>query len=400
MIELNPKLPLESYKIHSRDTIDVEFLERSNKDKGIGLVIEDDVDQELKKVDGWIRVTKTKYCKHGDNAKCTHCMDIAPWNAQDHEQFKDMNLKHISFASWLRQKQYNSPNNPVFLEDTNYKILNDGSVTSKERLSVRLERQPYRHVDHIEFDDPGMINRFLNKWRADGKQVCGYLYGKYIVDPSGIPLGIRTIVSAIYVPPQLEVDGIPKLLKDKDEEKVNQYASIFGLRRVGYIWTSITAKQGVVVNDRKDYELTSYECIKAAHLQNKYPSPCKISNTGTYGSKFVSVLLSGSDDGSIEIEAYQISNQICRLVRDRIVKVSDKKEMLKVAKPKENRISPDVIFVGKNEYGIPVQQKANPYFDNAYCIVSVRHSSPVNPTPLFAGNEFETGLKDFLRSNK
>lgn len=397
-IELNPKLPLENYKLHSRDTIEVEFTNGSKQESK--LIVEDPVDIELRREDGWINIPKTKYCTHGKNAKCTHCMSVAPWNAQEHEHFKDMNLKHISFAAWLRHKEYNSPNNPIFLEDTNYKIENIGMVSGKERLSVRLERQPFRHIDHIEFDDPKMIDRFLNEWRNTGKQQCGYLYGKYIKDPSGIPLGIRAVVSAIYMPPQLEVDGIPKLLKDHNEAKVDKYADIFGLRRVGYIWTAIKVDDYKrIVCDREDYKLTSYECAKSAHLQNKYPSPCKISNTGTYGSKFVSVLVTGNKEQSIEIEAVQISNQIARLVRDRVVKMSDKKECLRVREPKENRIQPDVIYNAKNEYGIVVQHKANPYFPSEFCIVDVRHSSPLNPNPMFAGDEFKSGLKDFLSSN-
>lgn len=51
------------------------------------------------------------------------------------------------------------------------------------------------------FDDPEILNQFLQSWRETGSQRCGYLYGKYIVDDH-IPLGIQALVSAIYEPPQ------------------------------------------------------------------------------------------------------------------------------------------------------------------------------------------------------
>ena len=39
--------------------------------------------------------------------------------------------------------------------------------------------------------------------------------------------------------------------------------------------------------------LSAEECIMAAMLQNKYPNPCKLSPEGHFGSKFVTVVVTG-----------------------------------------------------------------------------------------------------------
>lgn len=322
---------------------------------------------------------KTKYCNHPDYGKCNHCMPIPPWNVTQIEKFKD--VKHIPFHAWLRQKQYNTHVNQVFLEDVSYRINMD-EVSSKERLSVTLERQPFRHVDHILIERPSIIGDLVEKWRLDGKDRCGYLIGKYIHDPNHVPLGITAVVSALYEPPQI-FDGVPKLLKDKNEEKVDEIIKKYGFQRVGYVWTSLqTDKNKKFIIDRKKVVLTSYECMKSALLQNKYPSPCKLSNTGVYGSKFVSLLIYGNEKNEIVTDAYQISNQIARLVRDKVVKKSDKDDMLRVRQSTETRLYPHIFYRAKNEYGYDVQYKADPDFPNEYAIVSLSHSTPKTPKPV------------------
>lgn len=52
------------------------------------------------------------------------------------------------------------------------------------------------------FENPEIVERFLEYWRASGLQRMGYLYGKYEIH-SDVPLGIRASVSVIYEPPQV-----------------------------------------------------------------------------------------------------------------------------------------------------------------------------------------------------
>ena len=58
------------------------------------------------------------------------------------------------------------------------------------------------------------------------------------------------------------------------------------------------------------YFLSAEECINAAHLQNKYPNPCRWSSDGEYGSKFVTVVVTGDKENQIHFEAYQVSISI------------------------------------------------------------------------------------------
>ena len=65
----------------------------------------------------------------------------------------------------------------------------------------------YRHVDNILFENPQIVERFLNYWRKSGHQRMGFLYGRYEVH-DGVPLGIRVSIAAIYEPPQVLIEPL------------------------------------------------------------------------------------------------------------------------------------------------------------------------------------------------
>lgn len=69
--------------------------------------------------------------------------------------------------------------------------------------AITLNRQPYRHIDNVVFENASLVERFLNYWRSTGHQRLGYLYGRYEIH-SDVPLGIRAVVAAIYEPPQVD----------------------------------------------------------------------------------------------------------------------------------------------------------------------------------------------------
>lgn len=52
------------------------------------------------------------------------------------------------------------------------------------------------------FENPQIVERFLDYWRVTGHQRIGFLYGTYEIH-TDVPLGIRATVSAIYEPPQV-----------------------------------------------------------------------------------------------------------------------------------------------------------------------------------------------------
>jgi nuclear protein localization family protein 4 len=319
-------------------------------------------------------------------------MPIAPWAITNHEEFAELNLKHIPYHAWLREKQYRNANNPVTVEDPSYrteiKLHEAGpALSSKENMSVTLERQVFRHVDYVEFDNPAVVDKFIEGWRQSGKQRCGYMLGRYVPDKD-IPLGIRAVVSAIYEPPQNSTREGVQLLRDADDAAVDQLLEkLGGLRRIGFIWTSVSVDmQRKIVPDR-DWDtvhLKSAECFRMGQFQNKYPSPSKESNTGVFGSKFVSVLVFGKEDGNIDLGAFQLSNQVCRLIRDGVVRTSKQPQSLHVRPSKDNVVHPDVFFREKNEYGFMVTKKAEPDFPNDYGLVSLRYGFPRDISPLFS----------------
>ena len=148
--------------------------------------VEDDVDRILREKDGWVKREKTKQyiifieftdisCQHGKLASCNRCISIAvffsfsilinqPWLIQNHEPWASKGLKHIPFHAWIKHKQYDSGSNTNFtLQEDSYRIENTGKLGTKDFLksTVTLQRQEYRHLDHVYFEDRYIIVDFL-----------------------------------------------------------------------------------------------------------------------------------------------------------------------------------------------------------------------------------------------
>lgn len=159
-------------------------------------------------------------------------------------------------------------------------------------------------------------------------------------------------------------------------------------RKVGFIWTDLQVKDGKIIPSReKDAPLTSDEILRMAKMQNRFPSPCKNAISGYLGSKFVSLLVSGTEDGTIELYAYQVSDQCMSLVRDSVITNSKDPKLMRVKKLR-NRVLPDVMYIATDEYGNQVLEKADPTMPLEYFIIKVSHGAPVDPNPLFKRNAF------------
>ena len=44
----------------------------------------------------------------------------------------------------------------------------------------------------------------------------------------------------------------------------------------------------------------------AADFQNQHPNPCNLSRTGYFGSKFVTLCVSGNETNQIDLKGYQV----------------------------------------------------------------------------------------------
>lgn len=266
---------------------------------------EDEVDVALAKIDGRLQRNRDpKLCRHNSNGCCVHCSPLEPWNE---EYLKEQKIKHLSFHAYIRKLTSGVDRGKfVALEDAVCRIKTGcrehppwpkGICSKCQPSAITLNRQTYRHVDNVMFENAALVERFLNYWRTTGHQRLGYLYGRYEVN-NDVPLGIRAQVAAIYEPPQESTRNSIKLLDDERGKEVDDLANKLGLRKVGWIFTDLISEDGGLgtvkhLRGIDTHFLTAQECILAGHLQNQHPNVCKYSSNGYFGSKFVTVCVTG-----------------------------------------------------------------------------------------------------------
>lgn len=371
------------------------------------------VDDELDKEDGLIQRPRSTLCRHGDKGMCEYCSPLSPW---DKDYRKEKGIKHMSFHAYVKElnEQKNNKNNATSymapLEELDYNIKINcpsgthlpypkGICSKCQPPVITLQQQQFRMVDHVEFADFSILNKFIDAWRVTGMQRFGILYGTYEKFDE-VPLGIKAVVQAIYEPPQHdELDGIT-LLPWKNEKKVDDMAASLGMYKVGFTFTDLTdsgAGDGTVLCKRhKDtYFLSCLEVKMAAKYQIAHPNNTKYSGSGRFSSKFVTCVISGGLNGEIEPRSYQVSNSSEALVKADIITGSTQPSMLYINDSDGKRYVPDVFYLKINEYGLEVKTNAKPAFPVDYLLVSLLDSFPKNPTPFFLNN-FAIENRDFM----
>ncbi|KII93717.1 hypothetical protein PLICRDRAFT_152716 [Plicaturopsis crispa FD-325 SS-3] len=385
-------------------------------------VKEDDIDTYWRSQDGKISRTRDAlFCKHGANGMCDNCMPLEPYDTAYHTEHS---IKHLSYHAYLRKLSPASsgsaasllpPLNPLSYKvkvpcpSGNHPSWPAGICTGCQPSAITLQSQPFRMVDHLEIASLEVIDRFLQAWRATGLQRFGWLIGHY--EPyDKVPMGVKAVVEAIYEPPQEgEVDGLTLGIPWEEEPRIRELVKSAStpLSIVGYIFSDLDPTpedktKNVYKRHQDSFFLSSLEAIFAATLQKQNPTASRSSPTGTFASRLVTAVLTATQDGQVDIAAYQVSEQAVAMVEADMIEASVDPGIVRVKDEDRTqgsaRYVPDVFFRYKNEYGIEVKKSAKPCFPVEYLLVNVTHGFPQEPSPMFRSTKFNIenrpGLED------
>lgn len=198
-------------------------------------------------------------------------------------------------------------------------------------------------------------------------------------------MGVKAVVEAIHEPPQEgELDGLSLGIPWEDEPRIRELAKLAStpLTIVGYVFTDLDPipedrTKNLYKRHPQSFYLSSLEAIFAATLQRTSLVPSRSSETGYFSSRLVTAVLTGTEDGAIDISAYQVSEQAVAMVDADMIEASVEPGIVRVKDEDRSqdaaRYVPDVFFRYKNEYGLEVKKTAKPSFPVEYLLVNVRN---------------------------
>lgn len=237
-------------------------------------------------------------------------------------------------------------------------------------------------MDYVEFECRELLDAFLRAWRDSGVQRAGYLYGRY--EPYDYaPLGIKAVVSAIYEPPQTgTIDGL-ELADDEQGALADAIAAEVGLQKVGWVITDLEADPTLPASANTKYKrfisdtttvFTAGEVLQAAYQQVAHPNVVarKYSTSQQFGSKFVTVVVSGNEANEVAPTAFQATADAMAMAKAGILAPSTRDSNRMFVRPSDDELYvPEVYYVAENKYGKTVRTPAAPSFPSDYLHVQL-----------------------------
>ena len=335
-----------------------------------------ELDKILSKRDGKQRRTLNKQmCRHGPGGMCEHCQPLEPWQANADD-------KHLPLHAWLRREKksftlylsdlQSSMNHQDELEKRCKHPERERCINCTKQTTIQLKMQEYRSVDHIELSMNG-IEQIVQTWRSTGLQCFAYLLGKFVpVDDSNNTSDLRvkgTVVCTFHPEQESGLDGVRLTGGDDQSSEISlavQAAraafSDNDIDLIGCVWTDLTddgSGTGKVLS--RGYILSASELAFMAQQQIR-------------NFRFVTVVVTGSESGTIEPYAYMASDLAVNLfASDTLLPSVDEPDKAIVASD-----SCEFTFTERNAYGYNVQSRAKQgdLVPIEYFIVSVAHGFP------------------------
>jgi len=271
---------------------------------------------------------------------------------------------HISFEAFLRGRKYETGG---LAGACSYKPVKlQKGIMNKMPLTVTLQHQKYRHVDHLEYMNTQEIQNFVTYCRTHDMciQRCGFMYGYYRDDDS-YEDGCRAVLEFIYEPEQAgTMDGyLGHYIVDSDQKHlVDRIADKLGLECIGWVYTALPT----------DELLTSHEVFGIGHLQLKFSTDKHYSKYSL--SKFVTCKITPDTNagGAPHLAAYMVSDQGSAMLRDGLMGIPTDHRRCRSRGERPGELIPTVLEGGKE----------TEEFDPDWFVVRVNDGAPKRPRSL------------------
>lgn len=94
----------------------------------------------------------------------------------------------------------------------------------------------------------------------------------------------------------------------------------------------------------QSYTASALEMLTSGQYQIDHPLPTRASPTGYFSSRWVTCCLTGTEDGQVDVIAWQATEQCEALVKANAIEASVDPSIVRVRKPKQGEYIPEVFY--------------------------------------------------------